>query len=59
MWNARVKDELEDHLHALVCEGKLPLGTAQNDISSNWIAAYKKYFNTDRPRQMPTGSPEG
>jgi hypothetical protein len=49
MWNARVKDELEDRLHDLVCEGKLDLTTAQREISTDWIAAYKKYFHTDRP----------
>jgi hypothetical protein len=49
MWNARVKDQLEDHLHTLVCEGKIQLATAQNDIASDWIAAYKRYFNTDKP----------
>ncbi len=49
VWNARVKDELEDRLHDLVCEGKLDLTTAQREISTDWIAAYKKYFHTDRP----------
>ncbi len=48
-WNARVKDQLEDHLHDLVCQGKVQLATAQNDIASDWIAAYKRYFNTDKP----------
>jgi hypothetical protein len=49
VWNARVKDALEDRLHELVCEGNLELATAQHDISSDWIAAYKKYFHTDGP----------
>jgi hypothetical protein len=49
-WNARVKDQLEDHLHELVCQGKVQLVTAQSDIASNWIAAYKRYFNTDKPQ---------
>lgn len=48
-WNAHVKDQLEDRLHELVCEGKLDLPTAQHDIASNWISAYQKYFHTDRP----------
>jgi hypothetical protein len=48
-WNARVKDALEEHLHQLVCAGRLDLPTAQRDISTDWIAAYKKYFHTDRP----------
>jgi hypothetical protein len=48
-WNARIKDALEDHLHQLVCGGELELSTAQSDISTNWIAAYKRYFRTERP----------
>jgi hypothetical protein len=48
-WNAHVKDELENRLHELVCDGKLDLPTAQHDIASNWISAYQKYFHTDRP----------
>jgi hypothetical protein len=48
-WNAHVKDELEDYLHDLVCGGKLDLATAQHDMASNWILAYKKYFHADQP----------
>jgi hypothetical protein len=48
-WNARVKDTLEERLHEMVCAGQLDLSTAQRDIASDWIAAYKKYFHTDRP----------
>jgi hypothetical protein len=48
-WNAYVKDALEERLHQLVCSGDLDLPTAQRDISTDWIAAYKKYFHTDRP----------
>jgi hypothetical protein len=54
-WNARVKDALEEHLHEMVCAGKLDLSTAQRDIATNWIAAYKKYFNTDRPLALSSG----
>ncbi len=49
VWNARVKDALEDRLHSLVCSGRIDLLTAQRDLSRDWIAAYKKYFRTDRP----------
>jgi Putative zinc-finger len=48
-WNAHVKDSLEEYLHESVCAGKLDLRTAQSDISHDWIAAYKKYFHTDKP----------
>jgi hypothetical protein len=49
VWNARVKDDLEELLPQLVCRGTLALTTAQRDIANDWIAAYKKYFRTDRP----------
>lgn len=48
-WNSYVKDQLENHLHDLVCGGQVDLSTAQRDISSDWVAAYKKYFHTDKP----------
>ncbi|MGC2279702.1 MAG: hypothetical protein WA603_06770, partial [Candidatus Acidiferrales bacterium] len=48
-WNAHRKDALEEYLHQLVCAGKLDLPTAQHDIATNWIAAYKKYFHTNAP----------
>jgi hypothetical protein len=48
-WNARVKDELEQLLPTLVCAGTVPLAIAQRDMAADWIAAYKKYFRTDRP----------
>jgi hypothetical protein len=64
-WNARLKDALEEHLHQMVCAGQVSLSTAQRDVSANWIAAYRKYFHTDRPivshmaftKDMPWESP--
>jgi len=49
MWNAHVKDALEERLHEMVCRGELDLLTAQHDIATDWIAAYKKYFHTNKP----------
>jgi len=49
IWNSYVKDALEDRLHHLVCDGAVDLPTAQRDIATDWIAAYKKYFHTDTP----------
>jgi len=49
VWNAHVKDALEDHLHRLVCQGEIDLATAQQDISRDWVVAYKRYFRTDKP----------
>jgi anti-sigma factor RsiW len=48
-WNAHVKDQLEERLRHLVCQGDVDLTTAQQDISRDWISAYRKYFHTDRP----------
>jgi anti-sigma factor RsiW len=49
LWTSRVKDALEDHLRMLVCDGKVDLATAQHELSTNWIAAYRKYFKTKQP----------
>jgi len=49
VWNARVKDALEERLHEMVCNGQLNLHTAQHDIATDWIAAYKKYFHAKNP----------
>ncbi len=49
VWNARVKDALEDRLRDMVCSGNLDLAEAQREIAENWIAAYKKYFHTEQP----------
>jgi hypothetical protein len=49
IWNALVKDALEDRLRELVCSGDLELSQAQREIADNWVGAYKKYFHTDRP----------
>lgn len=49
VWNARTKDALEQRLHELVCSGDVDLSTAQHDIATDWIAAYKKYFHTNKP----------
>jgi hypothetical protein len=49
VWNAHVKDQLEDLLPGMVCDGKVPLQTAQHDIAVNWIAAYQRYFHTTVP----------
>ena len=40
---ARVKDQVENKLHDLVCSGKISLANAQKAIASNWYSAYQKY----------------
>jgi len=49
LWNSLVKDQLEDYLHQSVCEGRISLKSAQQDIAGNWISAYRKYFHTTKP----------
>jgi len=49
VWNAHVKDALESRLHAMVCNGDIEMSAAQDAISTDWIAAYKKYFHTNAP----------
>lgn len=49
VWNAYVKDQLEDYLRGRVCSGTLDLATAQRDLAGNWIDAYKRYFHTEQP----------
>jgi hypothetical protein len=41
-WNAHVKDQLENHLHAQVCTGNIALDQAQQEIAKDWIASYQR-----------------
>jgi hypothetical protein len=51
VWHARIKDVLEERLAADVCAGRVDLGTAQRELSIDWVAAYRRYFQTDVPLQ--------
>ena len=42
-WNAHIKDKLENKLHQDVCAGQVDLKTAQREIATDWLAAYRKY----------------
>ena len=55
--NAHVKDELENKLHALVCDGKIPLEEAQKAIATNWVQAYETYIG-HRPDLATEASPK-
>jgi hypothetical protein len=37
------KDHLEYALRGLVCQGAMPLSQAQEEIATNWVAAYRRY----------------
>lgn len=41
---ARMKDQLENKLNELVCDGALSLATAQHAIATNWYVAYQTYI---------------
>jgi anti-sigma factor RsiW len=56
-WNAHIKDQLEELLPKMVCAGHITLAQAQRDIASDWVDAYKRYFNTDAPRQAHLALP--
>lgn len=47
-WNAHSKDLLEQHLHQMVCNRTVNLAVAQQEIASDWIAAYKKYVGREK-----------
>ena len=48
-WNMAAKDALEHRLHQLVCQGRVDVSTAQRDLASDWVSAYKRYFHTEQP----------
>ena len=51
------KDKLEDKLHALVCEKRMSLRSAQKLIATNWIAGYRKLIGPVTPtRSSPAAS---
>jgi hypothetical protein len=45
---ARIKDRIENKLHALVCSQAITLVTAQRAITGNWYAAYEKYIGISK-----------
>ena len=45
VWNASMKDALENRLHAMVCKKQISLPDAQHAIASDWKGAWVKYVN--------------
>jgi len=43
-WGFHLKDKLENHLHALVCSGKVRIRSAQRAIRTNWTHAFKRFM---------------
>ena len=54
---ARVKDQVENKLHSLVCSNALTLASAQSAISTNWWAAYEKYVAGVAPAPAAPAAP--
>ena len=51
-WHYAKKNKLEQRLHKLVCSGELDPEKAQQEISTDWISAYKKYLGA--PGRQPS-----
>jgi hypothetical protein len=45
VWNARMKDALENRLHSMVCKGQISLPDAQHAIATDWKGSWVKYVN--------------
>ena len=43
-WSYNHKNKLERRLRKLVCKGELDLEKAQQEISKDWVSAYKRYL---------------
>ena len=52
-WGSYAKDRLENRLNHLVCDRVISLGTAQQMIATDWIAAYQQYLGPT-PDNHPT-----
>jgi hypothetical protein len=51
------KDALENRLNELVCGGALSLATAQRDIATNWVLAYREYVGPTAPASSGSTAP--
>lgn len=44
LWNAAMKDRIENRLYREVCSGVISLEHAQNEIRLDWRIPYRRYF---------------
>jgi hypothetical protein len=52
---AHEKDQLENTLHRLYCEGRLSLAEARNAVAKDWVSSYRKYvLRNDSGGTSPT-----
>ena len=54
-WSYSQKNKLERRLRKLVCSGELDLETAQREISTDWVSAFKKYMGKPRRQRGRAG----
>jgi hypothetical protein len=47
------KDEVENYLHARVCDGRMLLARAQSIIALSWVSFYKRYIKPPPPPSTP------
>jgi hypothetical protein len=45
VWNASMKDALENRLHSMVCKNEITLTEAQHAIATDWKGAWVQYVN--------------
>ncbi|MFM9735729.1 HNH endonuclease, partial [Streptomyces niveiscabiei] len=45
LWNAHMKDKLENKLNEMVKTNQIELADAQKAISTDWVGAYLKYVD--------------
>ena len=56
--NRNTKDNLENHLHALVCSGQVSLAAAQKAIATDWVKAYARYMPIKVGKAQPVTAPK-
>jgi hypothetical protein len=47
-YNAYMKDDLENKMKKLICDGKITQDQAQKEISTDWQGAYEKYVTPNK-----------
>ena len=57
VWNAHVKDALEELFSGAVCADRMPLQQAQQEIATDWVAAYQHHFQTATPIPVHAQAP--
>lgn len=53
------KDQLENELHLLICDGTLSAIEAQQAIATDWLSAYNKYVKGHPRAEQAPSDPDG